>query len=170
MTVYERMKLVLERTGMYDLKKAPRIRAELQAEGEMLENTAAEFQKILEGAFWNTVGSEYASRQERLFGFAQTKDPETEEAQPERQKKIEAMKKRLQITNRSFTKRGMMEALESYGMKTELTEDLVNHTVTVKILEDAGFLETEEEKREAISAMLPCHVTAILEFPESDAS
>lgn len=164
MTAYERMAVALDATGLYHLEKAPRMSAEMQAYGAVLDQIYEDLRECLYGAFLDEIDNPYSGYHERLFGFSRTANALEPLDVELRKQKIEAMKKRLSITNEDFNPSGLQKALESYGMTVSFTEHPAEKTVDVAVTADLNLLATEEEKETVIKELLPCHVTPVVTF------
>ena len=60
MTAYERMAVALDATGLYHLEKAPRMSAEMQAYGVVLDQIYEDLRECLYGAFLDEIDNPYS--------------------------------------------------------------------------------------------------------------
>lgn len=93
------------------------------------------------------IDNPYSGYHERLFGFSRTANALEPLDVELRKQKIEAMKKRLSITNEDFNPSGLQKALESYGMTVSFTEHPAEKTVDVAVTGGLDLLRPKKKKK-----------------------
>ena len=169
MGCYERMLSHLQSTRLYDMSKNESlIKAEMKAYATVLEDIISQINRLCTECFFDEMQSYNYGYFEKLFGFSITPiiDVEnmTENEINLRQQKIDCMKQRLKISNRNFTKQGIIDAIASWGMTAEIIESYQHQNPVMNIVGDLGLLSSRRVKADFIDTFMPGHFEYTVNF------
>lgn len=148
----ERMRRVLQGTGLYTDPDDPILAAELAAYGSALDALLAEIEKARRNLFVRTADGETLSRFERLFRALPSLGADSD--------RRAMLLSRGAVTLSDNTREALERQLLGAGIRGEILE--TDGGIYVNVLEVLGISETAA-LREA-ELMLPAHLTALVDF------
>lgn len=152
MGAYERMRQVLSPMGIYRLDKVSMIETKLRLIGAYLDIVENKIGKLSDSYFVDTSGIDGLKAYRAMYCMPTSLA---------KARVIEMVQKRMSITNRDFTKQGVLRCIESGGFQAQLTERPASGEVEIKIIADYKAFGTQAEKEAFIRSCLPCHVKPV---------
>lgn len=149
---YVRMLRHLRSTGLYRLDGSTRTEIELQCYAKMLDNAQKRIDLIGSNRFPEMMTSDVCWRWQVIYSL-----PKRFYIRDTR----ELVALRESVTNRDFTRAGVLRCMASGGFTAQLTENFSTGEVTVKVTDDRNVFETQEEKENFLRGCLPCHVKPV---------
>ena len=154
MTVLDSIKNALSAVKLYDMT-APALNAELHAYADELELVYSELEELLPERFLQTAGDRGLSAYEEMFG------PARGELSDEERRRL--LNLRLTLGCGDFTLRGIMQALDSFGLEYVISEyprfDRLNITAQSEYTKaQQNFIKSETAK------IIPAHIEYQLVF------
>ncbi len=152
MGAYERMRQALSPLGLYRLDGTSMVETKLRLIGSYMDILETHIGKLPNNYFVENMDTTGLKAYRTLYCLPSGLS---------KARVAELVKKRMAITNRDFTKEGVLRCIESGGLTVELTERPASGEVEIKIKTDLKTFGTQKEKEDFIRSCLPCHVKPV---------
>ena len=150
------MRSLLRSTGIYSLEEGGLVEAELLSYAAVLEDLECLLTDTAREAIPLTAQNSGLVAYEELLG----QDPADLSVQKRRDMIVYA----LSMQPKDFDKQGILRALRSLGIETEILEQPLEERITVKITEFSGNIHDYDKLREDARGILPAHLEIIFEM------
>lgn len=153
----QRMLRLLKATGLYRLDGDSVTEKEIKIYAQLFGQMEYAIHTLTNNCFLETLDSSGVLAVRRLYGLP---------ASMSRVNLQELARLRMGITNRDFTKEGVLRCLAAGGFQATLTENFTQKAITVTIQSDKGAFGTRTEAEDYIKACLPYPLTPTIVWPE----
>ena len=152
----QRMLTQLKSTGLYRLDGSTVVEKELRIYSDFLGELEYEIRKLADNCFLDTLDRDGILALRRLYAL-----PAGMSAADLK----EIAQLRAGITNRDFTREGVLRCMAAGGFQAEIMENFTQGTVTVTIRSDKGAFGTREEAEAFLRGCLPFHLVPDFVWP-----
>ncbi len=155
-TCLDRMRQLMRSTGLYSLASDGLMEAELLSYAAVFDELEQKMKAIAQEAIPITASGEGLLAYEQLLGQDRRDQPT--------QKRRDMIIYALSTQPRDFDMAGMVRALRSLGIETQITEDKPGESLTVKVTGFSGSVHDYDKLRQDARAILPAHLETIFEM------
>ncbi len=152
----ETLRGLMRSTRLYSLEEGGLVEAELLSYASVLEEIERALASTAQEAIPLTAADSGLLAYEEVLGQDRNGLPVD--------KRREMIVYALSMQPKDFDKQGIVRALRSLGIETEITEQTAEERITVKITEFSGNIRDYDKLREDARGILPAHLEIVFEM------
>lgn len=150
---YDNMISELKKLRIYNLTEGSKAESDIFVLADMLETIDTMIDQLLGGCAITSINSLNKRNFCKLFAL-----PESISLTNLK----ECVANRIGVSNRDFTKKGVIKSLYALGFTATISENFTSNTITVTVTGNKNHFFTKQEKEDAIKSCLPCHTNNVI--------